>query len=403
MPTPQYQAKQAADGSWTIFNVPIFAEHQEKLPSGRLFNVDRPWLEAALKRSLARQAEGYLPPLHVRHHARPGEVQAATGAGRFQITRVGMLPYEGRMVWALFANLVGVRPEVYQKIRAGELPYRSVEILKPQVQEIDSLALLDDEVPYFRFPLLRVVEQGSPVAAVYAANSGPRKNAGLALSFKFPEGSTMADEPIMRADDEAPPAADKPEDAKPEAPEAPPAWAQSMLQILQQIAAKMGMGADDGQAVPMGAAVSTPLMAQAEQVDGRVDGRLDALREEVVQLKAARQVDTACDALRDRGIGEKQIKRFRELARTKGLSYAQGFAESMVPEAQDPPQTWTGEVRHEAPDAAEVAHYAQQGPEYLEAARSVAKSWQRHRATGGTRTLKEYLDANVGEAVAAAL
>lgn len=406
----RYNAQQAADGTWTIFNVPVFAEHTEKLPSGRVFKVDRPWLERALLMGRQREAEGYLPPLHVRHHAigraaEEGAQPDVKGAGRWRMRRVGLLPYGGRVVWALFADLVGIRPEVYARIRAGELPYRSVEILRPQTGEVDSLALLDDEVPYFRFPLLRVAERGSPVAAVYAA----RSEGGYQLSQNFGEG-TMG-EPIKREDEgsegDAPPEAEKPQ------AEAVPAWAQQMLAILQQLAQKLGMGADDGSAMPMGASVTTPMTMGAPTDEGvtraaapsaeagRVEGLLDGMAAKIRRLEGEAAIARQAEGMREKGIAAQHVAKFKRLAEEKGLAYAQGYAASLAENApQDPPPVWTGEVRQELPDPPEVAQYAQQGPEMLDLARGIWGSWRRYKARGGEQPLGTYLTNNIKQEAA---
>ena len=165
-----YRAEQASDGTWTIYDVPVFASHTDDRGHEDVEFSSR-WLKKALRKASIRADEGYLPPLHVRHH---GDPEGVTAAGKFRLTRLGTIDHGGEKVTALFADLVGVRPKVYEAIRRGELSYRSVEILDVDVPEIDSLALLDDEVPFFRFENLRIAEETpqktrAAAAALYRA------------------------------------------------------------------------------------------------------------------------------------------------------------------------------------------------------------------------------------------
>jgi len=152
-----YRAVENPDGTFNIQDVPVFASHTRTLPDGRQIKIDRPWLESALKSSMKRFAEDqYLAPLHIQHHEFGKDVRRA---GFFKLRRVRRATYEGKPVWLAYADLVGVPAEIYNMIRAGQLPYRSVEILNVGKKEIDSLALLDHEVPYFRLPNLTIGEE----------------------------------------------------------------------------------------------------------------------------------------------------------------------------------------------------------------------------------------------------
>lgn len=199
----RYRAEQAADGTWSVYNVPIFSAHEEKLRDGTVRKFDRAWLEGALRAALVRQAEGYLPPAHVRHHdLRGGRPDAETGveaAGYVRMTRVGSLRVGGVETPTLFADLVGLRPEVYDRIRRGALPYRSVELLNVGKGEIDSLAFLDHEVPFFRYPLLRVEElqataaPSRPLEPVAFSATGDRLAVLFAAELHLQEDDHMTD------------------------------------------------------------------------------------------------------------------------------------------------------------------------------------------------------------------
>jgi len=139
------------DGYGTIMDVPIMAE----VPPGERGNkkrVGRKWMEAAVKKAQIRwDDDGYKAPLHVSHHDMGGKTEAA---GFIMPREVREMNYEGKKVWAIFADLE-VKEEILDRIQKRELPYRSVEIFSwDKEPEINSLALLEDDVPFFRFPLL---------------------------------------------------------------------------------------------------------------------------------------------------------------------------------------------------------------------------------------------------------
>jgi len=156
-----YAAKKQSDGTWTIYNVPIFAEHER---NG--VNVDKAWLEAAVRKDQARRAEHYKAPVHIEH---TGGSTAPARAGHFELTRVGRDRYEGAERYILYANIVGVPDATFQRMKRGELPYRSPEVHDLNDPEINSLALMESEVPYFRFPLLTLREDKGERVAAYSA------------------------------------------------------------------------------------------------------------------------------------------------------------------------------------------------------------------------------------------
>lgn len=144
----QYRAERSGDGV-VVHDVPIFGElpaweRSNPEPVGREFHL------AALKRAREREKDQYLPPLHICHHG-DGEV---TFAGRFRLTDVGRLTYEGRERSCLFATLY-TTAEVAREIQSGRLQYCSVELgMNWDDPEIEALALLDHEPPHFKFPLI---------------------------------------------------------------------------------------------------------------------------------------------------------------------------------------------------------------------------------------------------------
>ena len=157
-------ATQRVDGHLYVFDVPIFAECTI---DGTPF--DAAWIEDAFRNTHTRNASGYWPPMHVRHH---GEDRAHEGgvsaAGDFFVTRTGPLPLEDetgawRDVHAVFATLRFKEPSAIYRAENEELPYRSIEITPADLEKrcLSTVALLDHEPPWLKFPNLRLQLEGT--------------------------------------------------------------------------------------------------------------------------------------------------------------------------------------------------------------------------------------------------
>lgn len=156
-----YRATIHRDGSATLHDVPVFLEHE--LEDGRV--IDRAWLSAALQRNRRRwlgwsadgHDGGYLAPLHVEHTVtQDGRHQPRERAGHMRLTRLVDRVYEGSRKATLLADLERIPEKIYARIKAGQLPYLSVEVHDFDTHEIDSCALMASTVPFFRLPLLGV-------------------------------------------------------------------------------------------------------------------------------------------------------------------------------------------------------------------------------------------------------
>lgn len=189
---PGHTATQNADGTWNVSDVPIFGP----LPAGARKNkqpIGREWMEAAVAKSKLRAAENYHAPAHLRH---TGDDQPKIPMGGFVARRVGPYTYEGKSIDAVFADLVNVPPGAYELLKRGELRFRSVEVFDWDVPEINELAFLETDTPFFRFgwdgigreipKAERIVTQDAtlrPAMAFAAAGKG-----GIAL-FAFDDES----------------------------------------------------------------------------------------------------------------------------------------------------------------------------------------------------------------------
>lgn len=188
-----YKAIQSADGkSWSILAVPVFGE----IPKGERGNkesIDFEWLILSVHNAKKKAGEGYLPPMHVNHHetGKPTEF-----AGRFLLKFVQKRVVDGKKIFVLFADLVDIPDRIFRRIDLGELAYRSVEVFKWNNPDIASLALLPDEVPFFKFDLLTIgekvkaTERFSGLVAAVACHEieHPEHGEGRAYLFNFSGG-----------------------------------------------------------------------------------------------------------------------------------------------------------------------------------------------------------------------
>ena len=193
----KFTGEKNKDGTFNIRNVPIFADH--KVP-GTKQHVGSKWLNAAVKKNQQRFAEdGFKAPLHIQHHGKGSKPEPA---GFFMPTGVKAARFEGKDRDVIFADLLEIPKDKFEQIRKGLLPFRSVEILDLDSPEISSLALLDTEVPFFRFKPLKVntVKKANRlVASAQPAIAYRLSRTGRALLFNF-GAYTMADE-IKKSDE----------------------------------------------------------------------------------------------------------------------------------------------------------------------------------------------------------
>lgn len=184
-----YRSVRNADGTWTVKDVEVFASHER---FGKKF--DRDWLEGTIARHQARRSEGYKPPLHIQHHGSGSEVELA---GHFELTGVQAREYAGTETEVLLADFTDLPDPVYREMAKGRLPYRSVEILDVDTPEIDSIALLKHDVPYFRFANLKPteVDQTNPTGtgtSVDVSSDDPHHALSLAYSAVTSNGQCTA-------------------------------------------------------------------------------------------------------------------------------------------------------------------------------------------------------------------
>lgn len=153
-----YRATRNDLGQLVVHRVPIFVACKRGETD---FNDD--WIENAVRSANQAELEGYLPPLHIRHHDDGPQPEPA---GFFRIVGHGPITFKGKQRTAIFADLTITRGHLEQDILSARLPYRSVEIFDVDVPQINSLALLDHEPPYLELPMLMVATiDGEPVTS----------------------------------------------------------------------------------------------------------------------------------------------------------------------------------------------------------------------------------------------
>jgi len=402
MAPPIYRHEEQPNGNFTIFSVPIFSAHVEERSGGdREFNAR--WLSSAVKQAIKRQDEGYMAPLHVSHHGSGSEVK---GAGQCRMTHVADVVHDGRKVKTIFADLVNVKPEIFERIAKGELVYRSVEILDVDKPEIDSLALLDHETPFFRFPLLRVADQNGQhpdTARVTLAQGGPvlaysqSGHASRAL-FNFQEstpvtepktGSAPATNPTQKAASAEQVLAQMFQllkqfmgEGEPEAPAAPvPAEQPAPVAAPAAPAHPLAAFTAPVAVLPPATAVGDTAKNEADGANAAMESRMANMEKEINSLRAERAVASKSAELASAGFDDDQVKAFRARASEHGLEAANAYAAGMQRVGpSDPPSHWTGEQGGGdggVVDAPEIAAFAAQGPEALSRARDLHASWKR--------------------------
>lgn len=216
-PLPREYAAEPFESGYRIRRVPIFAEHERtfKGADGRpmVVKVDRARLEKIARNYNSRVKEdGWRGPIHGAHNGK-----GATGPrlGYLDNYRVEQSRYNGKPTAVLFADYIidgddhMSADERLQEIK--RYPYRSVEI-NLQKDEAASLALLDREAPYFKFPLFKVE------TTAYHCDASTEYGIGYALYgerysvLTYSEGPPMKDGKDKDMGEKA--QGDKPEDMK---------------------------------------------------------------------------------------------------------------------------------------------------------------------------------------------
>ena len=441
MPTPNSADKPLAhdngDGSFTLPGVRIFGEFP-KGSNGYDYEITKEWLEAAVVNAKKRfERDGYMAPAHVYHHS-SGQ---AEHAGAFLPQSVELLPYEGKWTFTVRADL-RVPAAIKDRIERGELSYRSVEIRDYDAREFSSLALLPDQEPFFKYGLLGIAgtvpASGASFLAVatYAANpagavAAARRGKALMGLFHY-EKEASVPEPEKKPPVPAAPAAPVENAADPAA--APVAKKPSAFQrFLKFIAASASYFDDDSEgeeqeeappaenaAAPAPAAPAAPAPKDpankpkppVEMKENTMDAtEFAALKDRLDKIdadNATAATKSKTDALAATAIGKLEGRNLSQADKDLIGEFAALGDEAKLGKLVEALKTRRGprDLENEfavvgadgsmGGEPAEVAEYANRGPDQHARARKLASDHAKCRARGMRSSLKEFLAANIG-------
>ena len=422
IPGGGYKAERDETGQfWTIRDVPFFSE----LPAGVRKNetaISREWMEAVVERHRQLEADQkHLAAVHAHHHD--------SGRDNFRIgflrpTRVGQLILEGKPSWTLFGDIVRVDDKNFQDIRELRWPYRSAQIGLGWKPEISSLALLEDEAPHFKLPMLTIGEEKRHFDREFSTSLRPAvafsevgESAYICFSFK---GSVMAKDTDKLNDDgkngddkngndnlqEENKVAEGIAKVISEFQEGLPALVASILQGLLPPTDRTDEGETQVEPAMLKERIAA-LLAKKEEKPEDLDklsamrGEIDGLKEKERQREESAAADglaqIAIDALRGEGwhLTEQVQSAIRGIAsesKTALDAYVSGY-KATIP--KEPAQNLEAAIFSE--DAPELGKYKTMSPEDLEVARGLSMQFDELIEAGGklTSSREEFIDINM--------
>lgn len=208
IPGGKYRATQNEDGTWDVFDVPMFSVVPKGV-KGAPKDIEESDLRGAVQlHAQMHEGDQYLPRLNVLHNF---GLHKATGAGFFLPRRVQHFRMKGASVPVVFSDLLAVKDEVFRSLAANDLPYCSVEIREWEPLQFGALALLDTEPPFFEFPLITIGNEEEAVTVSAEATRfahSPQEPAvaafvgGSGSRFLFRFGAQEMDDAKKKDDDE---------------------------------------------------------------------------------------------------------------------------------------------------------------------------------------------------------
>lgn len=439
----RYTAVQNSDGTWNVLDVPICGEIPKGAKANK-FDIDKAWLERAVANAHSRlKTNDFRPPLHLGHHEIAQQVERV---GEFVPQRVGKLNYNGKEIYALFADLTRIPERYFSQIEKGELPYLSIEVEKWESEEIASLAIMPTDTPFFRFPNVTIgtkvhsfvteaerCVQPSMAVALRATGTDGVGIGGLILC-KLGGGIRLNDDGSEKKDEEKAeeqpkageekPADKKGEDAPaaPAAPAAGEADGATMMAVLKQILAAVttmakaqsGVGAvepagDQDSKAPVEQEKPMPDQKDAASTPStiKLQARVDALEakdEERTKADAVKaRADAAIASLKGWHLTDKMRSRILAFA-SEGQKQLDLYVESIREEVpKDPPATLQAfeqgagiRVSAADPEADKVlAKYQTQSPEIQEKVRAAIALHARAKRMGATASCEKFVEAQL--------
>lgn len=175
------------NGRYTIFDVPIFGVFDDN-KRGSVGTEDLH--EAIVAFEENKNERSHYPRIHIGHHEK---VENRQGAGYLD-----NLQLRGDTI---YADLVEIIPEVFEQIiQEMKFPYVSSEY-NPEKKQITSLALLESQSPYFKYPLLALSKEPQESVAFQQMFSVWEKRSDSIM--KFQERENMEEEKKDKKEDES--------------------------------------------------------------------------------------------------------------------------------------------------------------------------------------------------------
>lgn len=428
------------DGELTVHRVPIFVECERDE-----MKFDRDWINQAVVRAKQAESEGYLPPLHIRHHEAMTEANDSVRAsGFFRILGTETITFKGSPRIAIMADLVITDAATQADVLAKRLPYRSVEIFNVDKPAIDGLALLDHEAPFLELPMLMVSRVNEPETAEAAAQFrqpwSMQSLTGAVACFRrgssayllFREGNDMTDDDDKKKKgDDAENMADEgggglDVGAVCKAIKEGSISVAEMDEIMAAIAAQKSEAGDEGDDAPAEApAVAAAPGAEAMRAETTEEktmnasegmtegmaalmGKNQALEARIDDMEAATQrtddITSALKKLEGRPVlgsdkAAKLMAFHREHGRKPFLAYVDSLAENFaaLPESDE-----AGRPRDQKLSEVSLT-YQDKGPDAVEQAAKFSAQWnelREHNAT--TMSEEKYVAVNMGKQAALA-
>ncbi len=326
----RYRAAQSDDGTWSVFDVPVFADTKRtfKVNGGIIDRIwDAAWQGKALETAQRRKAaNGYLGRLHVHHQGGPEKPEPV---GFIDPQRLDKMTFDedGTAVEKTITrvNYVGLSGDVMKRFLAGELAYASAEIPMDGRTEISSVALLPVAPPWHKLPPQTIGEvtpkQGArhspdPVLAfhdtresiqiltrfplpeevatveVNLVGASTTTTTSTATTFQEEPGKSEEEKPLPKPSDPQ----EKPEKKKPDAEDSAKgseAKLDEILSILKGLAGLDKKPEDPVDALPVVEMKDPVAPAKFAEEIGKRDATIQGLTEKLAKFEAKEKEDAA--------------------------------------------------------------------------------------------------------------
>lgn len=178
-----FLAREQEDGKFCIFNLDVFgvggyvktaALSQDQVNARTSFITKKWCLQCCDRHEMMRDETGNVPPMHAQHHDKDtNDERPKVGYGCEMRMGDGGPAYEEQVVNGtsvliaragdanrIHVNPRGIEPDAFEAIANERLPFRSVEILDPNVPDIGSIALMFSKPPFFALrPLVVILDK----------------------------------------------------------------------------------------------------------------------------------------------------------------------------------------------------------------------------------------------------